>query len=210
LPSNLSIKKPCQYFDRSCKTADTQTATVTTFGKAPDDVHAIPSSILSPIGKLVLYAYASKGLGKNVVISMSDGEVAARCGVSRPSVIMALRRLVGLGLIKKIGKPVNQVQAYQICHPMFAHSDAAVSLEQVRDPIYVAACLKCHREVKRLTRAGYCRACHKDEEIAAKVRQVRVAHPGAEAEEIAVILKDQHQLRRMTARVRRVLRQGAA
>src|ERR1039458_5056562 len=35
LPSKVSIKKPCQYFYRSCKTADTQTATLTGFGKAP-------------------------------------------------------------------------------------------------------------------------------------------------------------------------------
>src|ERR1022692_4112514 len=63
LPSKVSIKKPCQYFYRSCKTADTQTATLTGFGKAPADVNAIPSQYLSPIGKLVFYALAAKACG---------------------------------------------------------------------------------------------------------------------------------------------------
>ena len=63
LPSKVSIKKPCQYFYRSCKTADTQTATLTGFGKAPADVNAIPSQYLSPIGKLVFYALAAMACG---------------------------------------------------------------------------------------------------------------------------------------------------
>ena len=63
LPSKVSIKKPCQYFYRSCKTADTQTATLTGFGKAPADVNAIPSQYLSSIGKLVFYALAAKACG---------------------------------------------------------------------------------------------------------------------------------------------------
>ena len=170
-------------------------------------MHSIPSKVLSPIGKLVMYAYAAKGFGRNVVISMSDGEVAARCGVSRPAVIAALRRLLKIGLLEKVGDPVKQVQAYRICHPMFK-SQAEVA--PIAIPAAKAACLKCHREVKRLTRAGHCRSCHKDIEIETKVRQVRLAHPGIEAEEIAVILKDQNLLRRMTARVRRVMRESAA
>ena len=62
LPSKVSIKKPCQYFDRSCKTADTPTATLTGFGKAPADVNAIRSRKLSPIGKLVFLRLGDQGL----------------------------------------------------------------------------------------------------------------------------------------------------
>jgi hypothetical protein len=77
LPSNLSIKKPCQYFYRSCKTADTLAATLSRFGKAPADVNVIPSKALSPIGKLAFYALAAKACGTNRTVSMSDGEIAS-------------------------------------------------------------------------------------------------------------------------------------
>jgi hypothetical protein len=93
LPSNLSIKKPCQYFYRSCKTADTPTARIREFGKAPVDVNAIPSKQLSPIGKLVFYALAAKSLGTNRTVWISDGAIALSCGVSRPAVIAGLRQL---------------------------------------------------------------------------------------------------------------------
>lgn len=174
----------------------------------PDDVNRLRSDVLSPIGKLVFQAFASNAMGTNRPVSMSDGDIAKRCGVSRPSVIGAIERLLALGLIEKVGPPRKQIQAYRICHQLFA-SPAGVSESEETPAIWKAGCLKCHREVRRLTRAGYCRGCHKDEEMLAKVRQVQYTHPGIEAEEIAVILKDQHQLHRMTARVRRILRQSA-
>jgi len=119
LPSKVSIKKPCQYFDRSCKTADTLAATIRGFGKAPADVNAIPSKSLSPIGKLVFYALAAKACGTNRTVWMSDGAIALRCGVSRPSVTAGLGQLLELGLVERVGSPVNQIQAYRICHRMF-------------------------------------------------------------------------------------------
>src|ERR1017187_3527849 len=119
LPSKVSIKKPCQYFYRSCKTADTQTATLTGFGKAPADVNAITSQYLSPIGKLVFYALATKACGTDRTVWMSDGAIARRCGVSRPSVISGMHQLLAVGLVEKVGLPVNQIQAYRICHPLF-------------------------------------------------------------------------------------------
>jgi len=119
LPSNLSIKKPCQYFYRSCKTADTPTATISGFGKAPADVNSIPSRCLSPIGKLVFYALAAKACGTNRTVWVSDGAIAAKCGVSRPAVVAGMRQLLELCLVEKVGAPVNQIQAYRICHPMF-------------------------------------------------------------------------------------------
>jgi len=119
LPSKVSIKKPCQYFYRSCKTADTPTATLTGFGKAPADVNAIPSRHLSPICKLVFYALAAKACGTDRTVWISDGAIARRCGVSRPSVISGMHQLLALGLVEKVGLPVNQIQAYRICHPLF-------------------------------------------------------------------------------------------
>jgi hypothetical protein len=98
LPSNLSIKKPCQYFYRSCKTADTLAATLRGFGKAPADVDSIPSNSLSPIGKLAFYALAAKACGADRTVWMSDGAIALRCGVSRPWVIAGDAATLGVRL----------------------------------------------------------------------------------------------------------------
>jgi len=216
LPSNLSIKKPCQYFYRSCKTADTPTARIREFGKAPVDVNAIPSKQLSPIGKLVFYALAAKSLGTNRTVWISDGAIALSCGVSRPAVMAGLRQLLDLGLVEKVGLPVNQVQAYRICHAMFGEAPAGAETPANRNEKPAEAtpamlsCAKCHRQFRRLTKAGYCRGCSADIELAREVREVRAEHPGIEAEELACKIKDRVKLRRLTARVRRVLREAAA
>jgi hypothetical protein len=216
LPSNLSIKKPCQYFYRSCKTADTLAATIREFGKAPADVNAIPSKSLSPIGKLVFYALAAKACGTNRTVWMSDGAIALRCGVSRPSVIAGMRQLLELGLVEKVGSPVNQVQAYRICHRMFGgeHGDDSRARD-VRDKAEGAAgsllaCAKCRRPCRRLTKAAYCRGCSADIELARQIREVRAEHPSISAEELAYRIKGRAGLQRLTARIRRVLREAAA
>jgi hypothetical protein len=90
---------------------------------------------------------------------MSDGVIALRCGVSRPSVIVGLRLLLELGLVEKVGLPVNQIQAYRICHPMFgaaARGDSGASdlpKKAVVSEASILLCAKCRRPCKRLTRA---------------------------------------------------------
>jgi DNA-binding transcriptional regulator GbsR (MarR family) len=108
---------------------------------------------------------------------MSDGAIAQRCGVSRPSVVSGMRQLLAVGLVEKVGLPVNQVQAYRILQPMF--------------------------------RAGICRGCKADFDLAARVKQV-CTELGANAspEQIAERMKqitEERGKRRLTARVRRVL-----
>ena len=216
LPSNLSIKKPCQNFYRSCKTADTLAATLRGFGKAPADVNAIPSKSLSPTAKLVFYAVAAKACGTNRKAWMSDGAIALRCGVSRPSVISGMRQLLELGLVEKVGSPVNQIQAYRICHPMFgAARDHESGISELQDKPGLSApsvpkCAKCHRLCKRLTKAAYCRGCSADIELARQVREVWAENPGIAAEDLAYKIKDRAQLKRLTARVRRILREAGA
>jgi hypothetical protein len=127
-----------------------------------------------------------------------------------------MRQLLEFGLVEKVGAPVNQVQAHRICHPMFggaagAGADASVRQNQPETPATAAlACAKCRRLCKRLTRAAYCRSCHADAELAQQVREVRAANPGILIEELASKIKDRAELRRLTARVRRVLREAAA
>jgi hypothetical protein len=188
LPSKLSIKKPYQYFCRSCKTADTPAATLREFGKAPADVNSIPSKALSPTAKLVFYALATKACGTNRKVWMSDGAIALRCGVSRPSVIVGMRQLLELGLVERVGLPVNQIQAYRICHPMFGEagrhgSGASNSPEKATiSGASILLCAKCHRPCKRLTRAAYCRGCSADSELVRQIREVWAENPGIGAE----------------------------
>jgi DNA-binding Lrp family transcriptional regulator len=216
LPSKLSIKKPCQYFYRSCKTADTPAATLREFGKAPADVNAIPSRALSPTAKLVFYALAATACGTDRKVWMSDGVIALRCGVSRPSVIAGMRQLLELGLVERVGLPVNQIQAYRICHPMFGeagrHDSGASDFHDIPQVavVSVLSCAKCHRPCKRLTRAAYCRGCNADIELARQVREVWAENPGIGAEELAYRIKDRAKLKRLTARVRRVLQEAVA
>ena len=214
MPSKVSIKKPCQYFYRSCKTADRQTATLTGFGKAPADVNAIPSRHLSPIAKLVFYALAAKACGTNRTVWMSDGAIARRCGVSRPSVISGMRQLLEVGLVEKVGLPVNQVQAYRICHPMFGAGSGHANVADNPEPasplaLPARACGNCHRLCNRLTRAGLCRSCKADSDLAARINDVRTElGPDATPEQIATRLKqleEERGRRRLTARVRRVM-----
>jgi len=203
LPSKLSIKKPGQFFSYPDKKTYHRTATLTWFGKLPGDVAAIPSKRLSSGAKVVFGVLAEDSCGTDRIISLSHHSIAERAGLSHPSVGVALKRLATLGLIAKVGVPIDQVQGYRIVHPKFKailvpDQEAAPATEK-------AACLKCHREVNRLTKAGYCRGCSKDLDIAVKVRRLQEKHPSAGAEELAVILKDQLELHRMTTRVRRVL-----
>lgn len=164
LPSILSIKKPCQYFDRSCKTADR----VTRFGKAPSDVNAIPSKVLPPIGKLVFYAIAQESRGTNLPVWLSDGTLAERCGVSRPSVVEMLRRLVKVGLLDKFGNPVRQIQGYQIKHSMFTEGSGrrggARGDTEAQEPSKAApasvTCPKCGKPRRGLLKVGWCRSCN--------------------------------------------------
>ena len=214
--SNLSIKKPCQYFYRSCKTADTPTATLRGFGKAPVDVNEIPSRSLSPIGKLVFYALAAKAFGTNRTVWMSEGAMALRCGVSRPSVIAGVRQLLELGLVEKVGLPVNQVQAYRICHPMFGVPQGPetgapdLSDKPVGAAVSIRACAKCHRPCRRLTRAANCCSCNADVELVRQIREVWTENPGIAVEELACKIKDRAELKRLTARVRRFLQEAVA
>ena len=216
MPSKLSIKKPCQYFYRSCKTADTPAATLREFGKAPTDVNAIPSRALSPTAKLVFYALAAKACGTGRKVWMSDGAIALRCGVSRPSVIAGMRQLLELGLVERVGLSVNQIQAYRICHPMFGaagrHDSGASDFHKKADvsAASLLSCAKCHRPCKRLTKGAYCRGCSADVELARQIREVWAASPGISAEELAYKIKDRAKLKRLTARVRRVLQEAVA
>jgi hypothetical protein len=72
------------------------------------------------------------------------------------------------------------------------------------------ACAKCRRPCRRLTKAAYCRGCSADIELARQIREVRAEHPGVSAEELAYKIKDRAELKRLTARVRRVLREAVA
>jgi DNA-binding Lrp family transcriptional regulator len=142
---------------------------------------------------------------------MSDGAIAAKCGVSRPAVVAGLRQLLELCLVEKVGGPVNQIQAYRICHPMFKPTrdgdTGALEFRKIAEGVVppVHSCAKCHRPCKRLTRGGYCRGCTAEIDLARQIREVWAENPGITAEELAYKIKDRAKLKRLTARVRRVM-----
>lgn len=72
------------------------------------------------------------------------------------------------------------------------------------------SCAKCRRPCKRLTKAAYCRSCNADVELARQIREVWAENPGNSAEELAHKIKDRVELKRLTARVRSVLREAVA
>ena len=128
--------------------------------------------------------------------------------------ISGMHQLLALGLVEKVGLPVNQIQAYRICHPLFGKTSghtATSDLPSSSSPAAVAlrSCASCHRPCRRLTRAGICRGCQSDSDLAARVREVRSElGTGATPEQIAERLKqiaEDRGWRRLTARVRRVL-----
>src|ERR1019366_8395167 len=74
-------------------------------------------------------------------------------------------------------------------------------------------CGNCHRNCNRLTRAGLCRGCKADSDLAARINDVRTElGPDATPEQIATRpkqLEEERRRRRLTARVRRVMEAGA-
>ena len=103
---------------------------------------------LSPIAKLVFYALATKACGTDRTVWMSDGAIARRCGVSRPSVISGMHQLLAVGLVEKVGLPVIQIQAYRICHPLFGKASGhTVTSDLPRSSSPAAMALRSLREL---------------------------------------------------------------
>lgn len=171
LPSLLSIKKPCQDFDRSCKNSDRSGE----FGKLPGDVLALPN--LKPTAKLVFAVLAMDSKGTTRRVALSDGVIAVRAGISRPSVIEGLRTLSAAGFIEAAGDPVKQVQAYRIKHRTFRATAPEVEAAPPETKASGAKdgfvkCPKCHKRCKGLLKVGWCRSCSwhlKIERIAERV-----------------------------------------
>lgn len=160
--SILSIKKPCQNFDTSCQKTDR----LGTFGKLPSDVRALPKKALSPTGKLVFSEYAERSRGTDRAVAASERDIAAGSGISRASVIPALRQLLKIGLFVKDGLPVKQIQAYRIIHPMFKASEhQAKEPEKRLGPHDWVTCPACYREKPSLLKVGWCRACAADKKV---------------------------------------------
>jgi hypothetical protein len=177
-PSLLSIKKPCHFFYRSCKDSLQGSG----FGKAHDDVQRIPAKFLSFLGKVVFYALARESRGTNRTVWISDGDLALRCGASRPSVLYALRKLVAIGLIEKSGEPVHQIQGYRILHAAFkaAKSDVGNIVEPPAKKPQVI-CPQCQKPRTAITKTGTCKACNavnRTERIARRVSREEIQAAG--------------------------------
>src|SRR5947209_4041474 len=135
----------------------------------PSDWIAFPSTLmkrkdLSPPAKLVacammLCGFRSYSLPK---ISASHQIVASMCGLSRYQVLRAINHLCLLGVLRKDGNPVHQVQPY-IVETTVIEAGRASGMGGI-------ACASCQATCRKVNRAGYCRTCVRDREIERKVR----------------------------------------
>lgn len=107
-------------------------------------------------------AMESHGSGR---IAISHQALAFVCGMSRPSVLECLSRLCAVGLIKKDGSPVKQVQPYLILHHRLVTKPTAGREATPDVKRAVISCPKCHKKRPMLLKIGWCRSCEWERKV---------------------------------------------
>lgn len=197
MPLNTYSKKPCQDIDRSpVNTVDRFAG----FGTLEKSELEAPPKVMKPFAKVILGAMRMHSRNGRQPVSMSDGAIARGCGLSRPTVIAGLRRLLELGKIERDGEPVKQIQAYKVSPARFEKERAQPASS--RSAARLVQCGKCKLGRKMLNRAGLCRGCAAEVKLDADVKQA-VAELGTSAspEQIAAHLR----LGKLAARIERMI-----
>jgi hypothetical protein len=149
---------------------------------------------------------ALRAFGKSTV-ALSREELATSLRCSESATKRAISELADRGHIE-IVRTHNHPNSYVLRSSVFSPSAGAA---ETATPAAtdLRACATCRRPCRRLTRAGICRGCKSDSDLAARVREVRAElGPNASPEEIATRMKEiaeDRGRRRLTARVRRVM-----
>ncbi len=136
------------------------------FARVPADV--LISSKLSPADKLVLAAMGMESFSDGR-IAISHLGLARLCSLGRSTVFRALRSLEKEGLIARLGGPIKQVQAYRLLHPIFAGTVTQEGPIRVKTARRLLRCAKCNRDVRGLSKAGWCRICMNDLKLGRKI-----------------------------------------
>jgi DNA-binding Lrp family transcriptional regulator len=161
---------------------------------------------LSDKAARVFGVLALRAFGKSTV-ALSREELSASLRCSKSAAKRAVAELAERGHIE-IVRTHNHPNSYVLRSTVFSAGPVASSAA-IPEGNTVRACASCRRPCLRLTRAGICRGCKADSDLAARVRAIRSElGPGATPEQIAERLKqirEERGQRRLTARVRRVM-----
>jgi len=149
---------------------------------------------------------ALRAFGKSTV-ALSREELATSLHCSESAATRAISELADRGHIE-IVRTHNHPNSYVLRSTVFS-GGAGRSSGATPEANPLRACASCRRPCLRLTRAGICRGCKADFDLAAHVREVLAElGPGASPEQIAERLKqiaEDRGRRRLSARVRRVM-----
>ena len=173
-------------------------------GMCPASVLLDPD--LSDKAVRVFGVLALRAFGKSTV-ALSREELSACLHCSKSAAKRAIAELAERGHIE-IVRTHNHPNSYVLRSTVFS-AGAGASSAAIPEANKVRACASCRRPCLRLTRAGVCRGCKADSDLAARVREIRAElGPGASPEQIAERMKqiaEDRGRRRLTARVRRVM-----
>lgn len=130
--------------------------------------------------KAVLMGIAIHGGGESVV-ALSQGFIAAACGIERSTVKKGLDALEKHGLLKKSGGEVDQVQPYEVLYPLIVTAlrqkttGAAVTRSHKSTPALVKCLKPSCGTLCRPHKTGWCLKCRKEIELEAKIRRIATA-----------------------------------
>ena len=161
---------------------------------------------LSDKAARVFGVLALRAFGKSTV-ALSHEELATSLHCSESAAKRAISELAEHGHIE-IVRTHNHPNSYVLRSTVFS-AGAGTPSTAISETNAVRACARCRRPCLRLTRAGICRGCKADSDLAARVREIRLelgteATPEQIAERMKQIAEDRGR-RRLTARVRRVM-----
>ena len=173
-------------------------------GMCPASVLLDPD--LSDKAARVFGVLALRAFGKSTV-ALSREELSASLRCSESAAKRAISELAERGHIE-IVRTHNHPNSYVLRSTVFAAAAGPTSAA-IPETNTVRACATCRPPCLRLTRAGVCRGCKADSDLAARVREIRTelgtdASPEQIAERMKQIAEDRGR-RRLAARVRRVM-----
>jgi hypothetical protein len=155
---------------------------------------------------------ALKGHGAREV-EMDYPEMMTHLKASESTAKRAIAELVRRKHIG-VSRRHNSANVYQFTSSVFAEGAALLPVGETGSHKPAVAslvnCAKCHKACKRVMRTGWCRSCNRDVDLKAAVDRIRITAPNITDTDLARRLMDDHNLSRMTARLRRVMRKVAA
>jgi hypothetical protein len=110
----------------------------------------------------IAYAVMKMESFRAPVIYISNARIAERSGLHRQHVAEYLKQLEAVGLIKKCGEPVQQIQPYRFTD-LDIQPTAAIEVKSNRKTIAtLRACGRCKTPCKPSKLTGWCKRCNEE------------------------------------------------